>query len=72
MKARTKALLDRAAKTNRERDAIDGGIHGLPMVVQVSTAASAIAAGVETEDWNCVAEGLEMLMHIENQLRRNR
>lgn len=63
-------LMERAEKTNRERDKLDGGIQRLPLVMQVSTACQAIATGCNTEEWNCVAEGLEMLFYIETAMRK--
>ena len=61
------ALLAQAIQTNAQRDQIDRN-HGnappgnCPIIVHLRTVASAIEAGIRSEDWNAVAEGQVMLL----------
>lgn len=67
-------LMRRASATNRRRDA-DERRAGFatpdegPLDMQLRTVCLAIEAGLRTTDWDCVAEGLEMLRGIESQVR---
>lgn len=71
---RSEALLRKATKKNAEFDAIDAA-HGNPTpaecgpVEQLRTAITAILAGMETEDWDCVAEGVLFVAEAELALR---
>lgn len=59
----------RARRTNAERDAIDRAV-GTATPAEaghwesIATAASAVAAGLQTDDWDCVAEAFVLLEEI--------
>jgi hypothetical protein len=61
-----KALIRKAESTNAERDRMDRA-NGFappsagPLDVELRTICAALEAGLRTEDWDCVAEGLVML-----------
>lgn len=69
-----KALMATARKVNGERDQIDRK-HGelAPKdgenAEYLRNAISAIVAGIETADWNCVCEGLDMVQQTELRFR---
>lgn len=63
-------LLEKAKKTNAERDAIDrkaGAATPLDMGVRevMRVAIAALRAGMRTTSWDCVAEALVMLDQAE-------
>lgn len=68
------ALIRKAEQTNRERDAIDRKA-GFASPLDTNCSAclrvviSAITAGINMRDWDCVAEGLDMLQHAELKIR---
>jgi hypothetical protein len=62
-------LMLKAIGTNLDRDITDSkygvsapGECSLP--VYLETAMSAVGCGISTKDWNCVAEGLAMLIEL--------
>lgn len=69
-----KQMMATARKVNAERDLTDreAGM-GAPAdgdeAASLRDAISAIVAGVETEDWRCVCEGLDMLQRAELRIR---
>lgn len=68
-----KRLMDKARRTNRERDSLDRQNRGvapvdMPLSMQLRTAIGALACGVSMQDWDCVAEGLDILQHAELQV----
>ncbi len=70
---KARAAVEAARKRNAELDAIDRGRAGAApgdcgTGVHLRTAMSAIAAGIQGEDWGCVAEGLAMLDEIHDRL----
>ena len=65
-------LMKRARQTNDRRDAVDRTVgFGTPLdcgpLEALRTVDSALEAGIKTGDWNCVAEGLDMLRAILNR-----
>jgi hypothetical protein len=72
---RYRRLLAKARQTNARRDADDreGGKAGAPgdcpLDLHLRTAISALAAGMDAGDWDCVAEGLAMLQDAELRAR---
>jgi len=68
-------LVQKAVDRNAERDRIerqanfatpaDGGVSSL-----LRTSISAIVSGIETDDWDCVAEGLVFVMQAEPAVRQ--
>lgn len=68
------SLLAQARKTNAVRDRIDrekgnGAPADYDVATQLRTVLSALQAGINTQDWNCVAEGYVMLEHAEAAIR---
>ena len=67
-------LLDTAAKTNRERNEVDGHDRA-PLDMQLRTAIQAMAAGMvhkdamRPSDWACIAEACCIVQHVESVLR---
>jgi hypothetical protein len=60
------ARLARAAQTNLQRDAMERQVgfaaaSDCDDALLVRTAITALHAGLETEDWDCVAEAADML-----------
>jgi hypothetical protein len=72
---RAKGLLRKARNVNRSRDAIERN-HGhaapgdCPLGVHLRTILEALMAGLEMQDWNCVAEGVAMLQDAEFAVRQ--
>jgi hypothetical protein len=67
-------LIQAARRTNAERDAQDREVgsaapEDCSLDLHLWTAVSAITAGIQTEDWSCVAEGLAMLQDAELRVR---
>jgi hypothetical protein len=61
-------LMKKARETNRQRDKMDGfNYASLPPSVVIDTAKMAIKAGIVTDDWNAVAEGLAMLEDMQSR-----
>lgn len=69
--SRTARLMAKARAVNAQRDAIDisGPVARCPLDLQLRTALSAIFCGLETRDWDCVAEGTVMIQDAEAQVR---
>lgn len=62
-------LMERARRTNLQRDAADRQAGFAPppslgVLQQLRTAMLAIECGIKTADWECVAEGQAMLEHL--------
>ena len=51
-------------------DKIDGGITGHAIDLQLRTVMSALEAGVNVKDWECVVEALLMLQDAEFETRK--
>jgi hypothetical protein len=72
---RGRQLMARARQTNRERDAADRA-RGDPAPEDCTldqwlrVAISAVACGIDIQDWGSVAEGLEVLQQAEAAVRR--
>ena len=72
--ARCKALLALARETNarRDRDERRAGFAAPPdatLDLHLRNAISAVIAGIEGRDWDCVAEGLAMVQDCESRAR---
>jgi hypothetical protein len=67
---RTQKLIDKARRTNAERDRIDGGLMGLPVDVHLRTIISALVCGISMKDWDCIAEGTAMVQEMEFAVRK--
>lgn len=69
-----KALYAKAERTNADRDLLDEEA-GTPspsdctIDLHLRTVITALATGIDTHDWDCVAEGLEMLVQAERRVR---
>jgi hypothetical protein len=68
------ALMKKARKTNAQRDRIDDGAGFLKpnegaVDLQLRNAIAAIGCGLQISDWDCVAEGLDILQRTELQIR---
>lgn len=68
-------LMAKARATNRERDKIDEANSGSvpldePLDQILRVVISAITAGIDTQSWHCVAEGLDMLQQAEVRARK--
>lgn len=64
-----------AGKRNAERDKIDEDASMLPPWkcnpdIQMRTVICALCAGIESDDWGCIAEGLAMLIQAELPVRQ--
>lgn len=55
-----KTLMEKARATNQSRD-LDDGLSYAPIDIQLATANEAIRTGISLGNWDCVAEGLDML-----------
>lgn len=66
-------LIRKARKTNALRDLSDMATgFGTPhtsIELALRTAMSALVCGIETDDWNCVAEAFEMIQELESKVR---
>ena len=61
------SILRKARKTNERRNQLERNVgfaspRDLPLGDQLRTVYFAIECGIKTEDWDCVAEGLAMLI----------
>jgi hypothetical protein len=70
-----KEKMEVARKVNAERDQADrkAGVAAPSDTTDAAflrNAISAIVAGVEVADWNCVCEGLDMLQQAELKIRK--
>jgi len=67
-------LMQDARKTNAMLDKIDR-LHGLAapadcsIGIQIDTAMGAIRAGIDTDDWACVAEGQAILETLKRRIK---
>lgn len=69
MSADYESLMQHAAETNARRDVVDSGSgfappHACPLDVALQTVDAAIEAGLRFQDWECIAEGLDILRTI--------
>ena len=67
-------LLAQAAKTNRERDQMERELgfatpNDGPPYLRLGTGIAAIEAGLLLEDWNAIAEGLDMLYKLRRDMK---
>ena len=65
----------KARKTNLMRDSADKEVGSVPpseasLLEHLRTAMFAIEAGIQTDDWNAVAEGQAMLEEILSQVEK--
>ena len=71
-------IIERARKTNRERDAIDRKSDfnnykappDLKLNEYFDIAMEAIRAGIKVKDWNCIAEAYVMMEDIGKKIER--
>jgi hypothetical protein len=64
-------LLTRAERTNRARDALErehgfGAVSDQPADLIIRIVIIALEAGIQSDDWDCVAEAAEMLAKLAN------
>lgn len=69
------SLTNQARRTNAERDSVDRSAgFAAPvecdLLTQLRTVLCALQSGMETQDWNCVAEGYVMLEGVERRTRQ--